>query len=181
LDKVRLLLTLFTIIVIAVPILGIIIAYQGNLLGLFIPPEIKEITDNLSNSGGSNESGFKLPTVVRPIQYDPATRKVTIAFQFTNPFPVGVKINSFSGTVECYSHGTSLGTTTLKEPVMIGAGENKTLTVTAIWTEEAVSHFQNSHPGENTNDINLVDLAIDAGGLRIQSNEPIRINDVPIA
>ena len=45
-DKIRLLLTLITIAIVVIPIVGMLLAYQGNLLGLFVPPEITEIGDD---------------------------------------------------------------------------------------------------------------------------------------
>jgi len=62
----------------------------------------------------------------------------------------------------------------------MSAGDIKTLTVVTVWTDVALAHFQSLHAGENTIDIDLVDTAVDAGGLNIQSSEPIRINSVPI-
>ncbi len=179
-DKVRLLLILVTIIVIAAPILGIVLVYRNNLQDLFIPPEINEITANLFGTGGSGESWLQTPKLVGPIEYDPTTRSATFTFEFTNSFPIGVTINSLSGDVVCATHDVPLGAATLKEPVMMSAGETKTLSVVAVWTDVALVHFQSLHPGQNTIDVDLVDIAVDAGGLNIQSSEPIRINAVPI-
>ena len=39
LDKVRLILTVITIAINVVPIAGILLVYQNNLLGLVVPPE----------------------------------------------------------------------------------------------------------------------------------------------
>jgi len=180
-DKVRLSLSILTIVIIAVPILGIVIAYRNNPQDLFIPPEINDITTNLFGSNGSSESWLQTPALVGPIEYNQATRSATFTFKYKNSFPIGVTINSLSGYVECAAHGVPLGIATLKEPVMMSAGETKTLSVVATWTDVALSHFQSLHPGENTISIDFVDIAVNAGGLNIQSNEKIRIDDVPIA
>jgi len=179
-DKMRLTLSIVTIVIVAAPILGIVLAYRNNTQDLFIPPEINEITANLFGTGGSGESWLQTPRPVGPIEYDPTTRSATFTFEFTNSFPIGVTINSLSGDVLCATHDVSLGAATLKEPVVMSAGETKTLSVVAVWTDVARAHFQSLHPGENTIDIDLVDIAVDAGGLKIQSSEPIRINTVPI-
>jgi hypothetical protein len=179
-NKVRTLLSLLTVVIIVTPILGIVLVYRNNLQDTLIPLEITEITTNLFGSDGSGESWLQTPKLVGPIEYDPATRVITFSFNFTNSFPIGITINSLSGNVLCAMHSVPLGAADLKKPVMMSAGETKTLSVVAIWTDDALVHFQRLHPGENTIDVYLVDIAVDAGGVKIQSSEPIRIDSVPI-
>jgi hypothetical protein len=177
LDKTRLLLSLVTIAIIVGPIAGILIMYKNNLPGLFIPPELNEIADNLTSSGGAN--GLELKTVGPP-QYDEASRTVTLTFQFKNTFPVDLTINSMSGNVECVAHSFPLGTVTLDKPVSIGVGETKTITVLGTWTEEAIGHLRSAHTGEKTIDANLVGLTVDVKGIQFQINQSIEIPN-PVA
>jgi len=179
-DKVRLLLTLITIVIIVVPIVGMLLAYQNNLLGLFIPPEINEIADDLMGGDGANGSGLGPPTMVGEPEYDEASRTLSVTFQFKNTFPVDITVNSLSGNIECDDHGFSLGNASLSKPVSIGAGETKTMTVLGTWTEEAINHFQTDHAGEETVNVNMVDLAVDVSGIKVQTDERIPIEDVPI-
>jgi hypothetical protein len=176
-NKLRLILTLITIAIVAVPLLGVALAYQNNLLGLFIPPEVNQIADNLMNNGGPQ---MEPPTLVGPPQYDPASRTFTLSFQYKNTFPFDITVNSMSGDIECDAHGYPLGKATLSKPVSIDAGETATLTVKGTWTDAAVSHFKTSHAGEETADVSLVDLAVDVSGIQVQSNERIPIPDVPL-
>jgi hypothetical protein len=179
-DKVRLLLTVITIAIIAVPILGMLLAYQNNLLGLFIPPEINEIAEDLMGGGGTNGPGLEPPTMVEPPQYDPASRTVTLTFQYKNTFPFDITVNSMTGNIECDEHGFPLGNASLSKPVSIDAGKTATMTVVGTWTEQAISHFETAHAGEETVDVALVDLAVDVSGITVQTNERISIPDVPI-
>jgi hypothetical protein len=171
-DKVRLLLTLITIAIVVVPIVGMLLAYQNNLLGLFIPPELNEIAEDLTGGGeGTNGSGLEPPTMVGEPEYDPATRTYSATFQFKNSFPVDLTIKSLSGNIECYEHGFTLGNASLSKPVSIAAGETGTLTVLGTWTEEAISHFKTAHAGEEFVDVVLVDFAVDISGIQLQLDQ----------
>jgi len=167
-DKVRLLLSLITIVIIVVPIVGMLLAYQDNLLGLFIPPEINEIADDLMGGDGLDE--FELEPVGQP-QYDEASRTFSATFQFKNTFPIDVTIKSLSGNIKCKEHRFHLGNASLSEPVSIDKGETETMTVLGTWTEEAISHFHTKHAGEETVDVVLVDFAVDVSGIQIQLDQ----------
>jgi hypothetical protein len=167
-DKVRLILTLISIAITVGPIAVMLIAYQDNLLGLFIPPEVNEIADNLMSGGGG---GLEASTQLNST-YDASSRTVTLTFQFKNPFNFPVTVNSMSGSIVCDKHDF---------PVSVGAGETATITVLGTWTEEAIDHFQTAHAGEKKTTVDLVNLAIDVSGIKIQTNERIQIPDVPIA
>jgi hypothetical protein len=170
-DKVRLLLTLITIAIVVIPIVGVLLAYQDNLLELFIPPEINEIADDFMGGDGTNGSGLEPPTMVGEPQYDKATRTFSATFQFKNTFPVDLTINSLSGNIECDEHGFHLGNASLSKPVSIDAGETETMTVLGTWTEEAISHFQTAHGDEELVDVVLVDFAVDVSGIQIQIDQ----------
>jgi len=180
-DKVRLLLTITTIFIIAVPIFGIVIAYRNNPQELFIPHELNELAATLLNGNESASTGFSTPAIIGPIEYAPTTRSVTFTFEYTNSFPIGVTLNSLSADVNCATHGTSLGTASMRDPIWIDSRETETLTVVAVWTNSALAHFQSQHQGQNVIDVNLLNLKVNAGGLAITSNELFRINNVPIS
>jgi hypothetical protein len=170
-DKVRLLLTLITIAIIVVPIVGMLLAYQGNLLELFIPPEINEIADDLMGGGGTNGSGLEPPTMVGEPEYNEATQTYSATFQFKNSLPANLTIKSLSGNIECYEHGFTLGNASLSKPVSIDAGETGTLTVLGTWTDEAINHFQDEHGDEEFVDVVLVDMAVDISGIQLQMDQ----------
>jgi hypothetical protein len=170
-DKVRLLLTLITIAIVVVPIVGMLLAYQDNLLGLFIPPEINEIADDLMGGGGTNGSGLEPPTMVGEPQYDEASRTFSVTFQYKNTLPFDITIKSLSGNIECAEHRFPLGNASLSKPVSIDAGKTGTLTVLGTWTEQAINHFQTAHEHEENVDVVLVDFAVDISGIQIQLDQ----------
>ena len=177
-DKVRLILTVISIVIVVVPIVGIVLMYQGNLLGLFIPPQANQIISSLSNSGGNNVTP---PEIVGEPQYDAASRTFTLSFLFKNPLPVDVTVKSMSGNIVCDVHpNVPLGKATLSKPVSMQAGETATITVQGTWTDAAISHFQTAHKGEKSVTVDLVDLAVDASGITVQTGERIRIPNVPL-
>ncbi len=167
-DKIRLLLTLITIAIVVVPIVGMLLAYQGNLLGLFVPPEITETADDLLGGGGDNGSGLEPPTMVGEPEYDEASRTFSATFQFKNSFPVDITVKSLTGNIKCDEHRFPLGNASLSKPVSIDAGKTGTLTVLGTWTEQAINHFQTAHGDEEFVDVVLVDFAVDISGIQIE-------------
>ncbi len=170
-DKVPLLLTLITIAIVVVPIVGVLLAYQGNLLGLFIPPEINEIADDFMGGDGTDGNGLEPPTMVGEPEYDEASRTFSSTFQFKNSFPVDITIKSLSGSIKCDEHRFPLGNASLSKPVSIDAGKTGTLIVLGTWTEQAINHFHTAHAGEETVDVVLVDFALDFSGIQIQIDQ----------
>ena len=167
-EKVRLLLTLVTIAIVVIPIVGMLLAYQSNLVGLFVPPEMTEMADGLMGGDGMDGSGIEPPTMVGEPEYNPATRTFSISFQFENPFPMDITINSLTGNIECVEHGFHLGVASLGDSVSIDAGETGVLTVLGTWTEEAITHFETAHGDEELVDAVLLDLAVDISGLQLE-------------
>lgn len=165
-EKVRLILTLVTIAIVVIPIVGMVLAYQGNLLGLFVPPEMNQLGEDLM--GGEDGPGMEPPTMVGEPQYDLESRTFSVTFEYTNSFPMDITVKSLTGNIECQEHGFHIGNASLSDPVSIPAGETGTLTVLGSWTEEAVLHCQAEHAGEDMIDVVLVDLAVDFSGIQIQ-------------
>jgi len=170
-DKVRLLLTLITIAIVVIPIVGMLLAYQDNLLGLFVPPEINEMADDLLGGDGDNGSGLEPPTMVGEPEYDEATQTFSVTFEYKNSFPIDITISSLSGNIECDKHRFPLGNASLSKPVSIDAGETGTMTVLGTWTDEAINHFGTAHKHEETVDVVLVDFAVDVSGIQIQIDQ----------
>jgi len=174
LDKVRLALILITLVIALGPILGVVIIHRNNLLELVVPPNVTDILNGAFSTDGSLEP----PTFVES-EYDVVSRTVSLTFNFTNPFKVGMTINSMTANVECAADNFLLSNALLKQPVKLSAGETARITIVGMWTEGALNHFQTAHPGEKTIDVNLVGLVVDFDGIRVEMNEPVRVPTVP--
>jgi hypothetical protein len=165
-DKVRLILTLVTIAIVVIPIVGMVLAYQGNLLGLFVPPEMNQLGEDLM--GGEDGPGMEPPTMVGGPEYNFTEKTFSVTFQYENSFPMDITVKSLTGNIECQEHGFHIGNASLSDPVSIPAGETGTLTVVGSWTEEAVDHCETMHADEEMINVALVDLAVDFSGIQIQ-------------
>ena len=170
-DKIKLLLTVITIAIVVIPIVGMVLAYQGNLLGLFVPPEINEIADDFMGGDGGNGSWLEPHTMVGEPQYNVATHTFSVSFQYKNSFPIDITIKSLSGNIECVEHRFPLGNADLSKPVSIDAGETGTLTVLGTWTEEEIGHFGTAHGDEELVDVVLVNMAVDISGIQLQLDQ----------
>ena len=168
-DKMRLLLTLISIAIVVVPIVGILLTYQNNLLGLVIPPQVSDLTN----------SRLEPPTFVDS-QYDAASRTVALTFSFKNPFKTDLTINSMSANLVCDEHNFPLGNAVLDKPVSMKAGETAMVTVFGTWTEEALAHFHSAHGGEKSVDVELVNLTVNINGMTVHTDQPIPVKDVPL-
>jgi hypothetical protein len=163
-NKMSLILTLTTVAIVALPLIGMLLAYQNDFTGLVMP---------------SIPETLETPTFVES-KYDEASRTISMTFSFKNPLDSDLTINSMSANLECEADNFPLGTAELDNPVKIRAGETKLVTITGTWTEEALDHFRTAHSGETSVDVELVDLSLDLKGMKIQTDQHIPIEDVPI-
>ncbi|MCW4044219.1 MAG: LEA type 2 family protein [Candidatus Bathyarchaeota archaeon] len=174
-DKVRLILTAFTIAINVLPITGVLIIYHDNLLGLVFPAEVSDIIDD----GVIPENPLGNFTLVDS-QYDAAARTVTLTFEVTNPLDFDLSISSFSADVQCAAHGFPMGHVTLANPVDIGAGATTRVVIVAAWTEAAVNHFDTAHAGSESIDVELAGFSANVNGVTIDSAEHVRIPSFPV-
>jgi hypothetical protein len=168
-DKIRLVLTVITIAIIVIPLVGTLLANQGNLLGLFVPPEINEFADDLI--GGDDGPGLEPPTIVGEPHYDEESHTFSVSFEYKNSFPMDITIKSLTGNIECAAHRFPLGNASLSEPVSMDAGETGTLTILGAWTDDAISHFGSAHGNQENVDVVLVDFAVDISGIQLQLDQ----------
>jgi len=184
-EKVRLALILITVAIVVGPPLGILLAYQNNLLGLIVPSEIEQIMNSLDGSPEGDNQTNPIDQINQTgpvdVQYDPATLTATITFQLQNPAPIDVTLNSLSGTVRCDDHVFPLGTASLKSPVQLTVGKPATVTVIVVLTQQGRDHIQTAHEGQATTKVSLVDSTINAGGMTIRLANPISIGEVPLS
>ena len=205
-DKVRIALVLITIAITVGPILGVVLVYRDNLLGLVIPPEIDQLMNsqqgNPLQSGAQNAtqpwesffSGGGIPSNISDIipqmpgpedvQYDPVTRTFTASFQMKNPMQFDMTLKSINGTVECDKHQFPIGPMKLKNPVTLKAGETATVTITGQWSQEAIQHLATDHSGEQSIKCSLVRATISYAAFGLtgtyESPEPLSLGEIPL-
>ena len=172
-EKVRLVLTLVTIAIVVVPIVGMLLVYQGNLVGLFVPPEVNQIADDFMGGGdggnnGDNGPGLEPPKLVGDPVYDEATGKFSVSFEYTNTLPFDITVKSLTGNIECQEHHFTLGVASLNEPVSIAQDETGILTIVGSWTDDAMGHFETAHSDEQSVAVVLTDFTVDISGIQLQ-------------
>ena len=170
-DKIKLILTLVTIVITVVPIVGVLLTYQDNLVGLFVPPEINEIADKFSGGGGGGGSDGPQVEPVGPPQYDPVSGTIRQSIEFKNTFPIDITLKSMSGNVQCVEHGFDLGVTSIEDPVSIPVGETRTVTLLVNWTDGAEGHLKSLHATEENVEVTLVNVGVDISGIQISLDQ----------
>jgi LEA14-like dessication related protein len=180
LDKVRLILTAVTIIINVVPVAGVLLINQNNLLGLIVPPEINTVINELTVPEGQLEELLGNVTFVDS-QYDAAAQRTTLTFKFTNPLQFDVVVDSMSADVRCDEHDFPMGRAIITNPVAIRAGETGEINVEGTWTQNALQHFLTAHAGAKKIDIELTGISVTVNGVSIQTDKIMKIPNFPVA
>ena len=149
--------------------------YQGNWLGLVVPPEITDMI----NDGVISENPLESLNFVDS-HYDSETRTVTLTFEVTNSFDYDLTVISMSAEVRCDAHKFPMGQLTIANPVHMRAGETTRIDVTGTWTQEAIDHLQTAHAGAHSVDIELVGATINVNGVTVQTDELVKIPNFPV-
>ncbi len=167
-DKVQLALTILSIVIVVVPVVGVVYVYRDNLVGLVVPPQIQGLT-----SGNYTASQFKPPMPAGQPTYDPVTKTFTFSFNFTNPLQNTISVESISAEVVCKQHGVFLGNVSINQPITIGSGESVVMNASGCWTQEALDHFKAYHSGPEDDDINVAfeNLNINVAGVQVHMDE----------
>ncbi len=111
--------------------------------------------------------------------YDEAARTVTAVFNLTNPLNMSLTVNVVSADVKCHAHLFMLGHASMPNPVDIPPAKTVELTVVFTWTEAAQEHILNSHAGEATINVDLVNISVNVSGITLDVPETYNI-DIPL-
>ena len=164
-DKVKIALTILSILIIVVPLAAVTFLYRDNLSGLVVPPQVKSLV-----SGDSAGLQFQMPQLVGQPQYDAQTGAVTVSFNFTNPLTNDVSIDKLSAEVQSDS-GVYLGNITLNQPIQILAGETSTINVSGVLSQNAISQIEAQNPGANGINISLTNLNANVAGVTVHMDQ----------
>lgn len=178
-NRVRLILTVITIVINAVPVAGVLLMYQNNLLGLVVPPEINTIVNDVVVPE-EQLGGFLGNVTFVDSHYDTASRTATLTFEVTNPLQFDMTVDSMSADVRCDEHDFPLGHAIINNPVAISASETAEIDVAGTWTQDALHHFLTAHAGAKNVDVELTEISVTVNGVSIQTGEVIKIPDFPV-
>ncbi len=175
------------------PVAGVVIAYNGNVQEMVIPPEVQNMANTFSGiasspssepfkpeneTGDSSMTSFALPQYVSST-YDLASRTVTALFNFTNPLNITLTVNQVSADVKCHAHAFLLGHAAIPNTVEIPNGQTVDLTVVFAWTEAAQEHILSAHTGESTINVDLVNITVSVSGITIETPSTYNV-DIPL-
>lgn len=179
-----------TLCCVILPLLFTVLAYQNNLIGLIVPPQVTAAMSGNSQAiqevlpDFSNMSNVK-PTFNDDFQFNPTDGTFSFSINLTNPLDTPVKVNSFSLTVTD-ENGTILGTINLGNPVTLVPDKNSTIPVEGALSQELITLLQNSginpadpnfNPenigeiGLDLNNIHLTNVNLDIGGIQLHIDE----------
>jgi hypothetical protein len=180
--KVKILLTLLTIIITVAPIAVQVLAYQDNLLGLIIPPQITDLMNGGKTStdiSGLANSPFQPPELSGQPQFFPETNTVKFTYNFTNPLNTPITITTLEAQVVCHEHGFPLGNVSI-DPTTLQPGQTVDITAFGVLSPEAIAHIKEQHAGQSSINADFKNLNVDMGGVTIQMDQQTNIGEIPI-
>jgi hypothetical protein len=180
--KVKILLTLLSIIIAVAPITAEILIYQDNLLGLIIPPEITDLMNGGSIGTVSGEIGntpFEPPMLSGEPQYFPENNTVKFTYNFTNPLNTEITINTLQANVVCHDHGFPLGDVSI-DPATLKPGQTIDITAFGVLSDAALEHIATQHAGQSSINADFKNLNVEMGGVTIQMDLQQYVGSIPI-
>ncbi len=166
-NKVKIALTVLTILITVGPLLGIVFMYRDNLLGLVMPPS----TSGSSSPSASLESllgNFTSPgfSPIQPIG-DPTFNATTGAFDYTfnltNPLPQSIALDALSADIVS-SDGTKLGTISIPDAINIGSGQSAIVDITGQMDPGLLEQYKDQISQGN---ISIDNINITVGGVNL--------------
>lgn len=168
-------LTLISVLCTACPLVGAVVVYQNNPVGLVVPPQVNDLV----GSGLGNMSNFAMPQLVSAV-YDASQHTETLVLNFTNPMNMTFALKSAYAEVRCHEDQTFLANASLTSPVSIGPCETVDVTAVCAWTPQTESYFQTAHAGNTTLNVDLTQLTINVNDVTITLSQPVEITNIPI-
>ena len=198
--KLKIFLTLLSVLLIVVPIAFEVVLYRDNLLGLIVPPEMINLVNGDSRNGdGGNlltssdnggslisgnsdvssllSSGFELPQLVGEPQYNPDTNTLSFTFNFTNPLETSIAVDKFEAGIVSHD-GVFLGNVSLAKPLRLEPGQTIDITVIDALSPEALNYFK-TLVGQNSINVDFVNLNVVVAGITFHVDRQ-NIGDIPI-
>ncbi len=171
-NKTKILLSLLTVLIMVVPLAVQVIAYQNNLVGLIIPPELMNLMNpQSSNSGNSGttlaNSPFQPPIATGEPQYFPQNNTVQLTYSFTNPLNSRITITAMQAEMICHDHGFPLGNVSI-EPTTLEPKQTLDITATGVFSPEALEHIKTQHSGQSSINAEFENLNVEMAGVKIQ-------------
>jgi hypothetical protein len=200
--KLKIFLTLLSVLIIVIPIAFEVVLYRDNLLGLIVPPEMINLVNGDSRNGDSGNllnssdngsslisgngdisrllsSGFELPQLVGEPQYNPDTNTLSFTFNFTNPLKTSIAVDKLEAGIVSHDGGVFLGNVSLAKPLRLEPGQTIDITALDALSPEAINYYKTNVIGQNSTNLDFVNLNVDVAGITLHVDRQ-NIGDIPI-
>ena len=160
----RLILALVSILIIVGPLGATMLAYSGNLSGVFTPSNVDKLSNMFSGQGG-----MTMPNVTSS-WVNLTSRTFGMLFNFTNPTATDLTLIAFSANLADHGDDYPLGQISLASPVTVGGNETVMFDVTSPLAAEAAGHVATAHAGAHSFVVDLSNMNINFAGILLQMN-----------
>ncbi|MCL2134288.1 MAG: hypothetical protein FWH37_01875 [Candidatus Bathyarchaeota archaeon] len=171
-NKLKLFLTIISVLIAVTPITTQIIIHRDNIVGLILPPTISDIlaggTDDLSTADSVNFAGmnFSLPVIVGdPVLFQNNTVKLT--YIFTNPLDGKITVTSMNAELVCTDHSFTLSKDIFVDPITLEPKQTVNLNVTCVLSAKAIEHIKTQHQGENSINTEFKNFSVELTDIKI--------------
>jgi hypothetical protein len=188
-SKIKIFLTLLSVLIIVTPITTQIFLHRDNISGLIIPPAIDDLlnagVDDINNADAVDIVGisFQLP-VLSEAHIFSQNNTAKLIYTFTNPLNNEITITAMNADVVCVEHDFVLGTVSI-EPITLGPKQTLDISVNCVLNPQTLEHIETKHQGQNSLSAEFKNFTVDLIGVKIQTDTrklgPIQIPLLPLA
>ncbi|MCL2643679.1 MAG: hypothetical protein FWD52_09300 [Candidatus Bathyarchaeota archaeon] len=182
-NKVKLFLTVLSILIAVMPITVQVIRHRDNPVGLILPPTIDDLLNggvgDLSDADIVSYAGmtFPLPSLSgAPMLSQDNT--VKLVYTFTNPLEGTITIVSMDAEIVCKEHNFTIGTVFV-EPTTFEPHQTLDLNLTCILTPQATEHIKTHHQGQDILNTEFKNFSVELRDIKIEMDHrklgPIQI------
>jgi hypothetical protein len=171
-SKIKLFLTILSVIIAVTPLTVQVIIYRDNIVDLVIPPTVADLFEG----GASNlydadffELAGGMSVALPYLSEDPVLmpdNTIKLTYTFTNPLDGKITITSIDAEIICIDHGFTLGKVFI-EPVTLESNQTLNIDVTCNLTTNAIEHITTNHKEQDSINtefknfkVELVDITI---------------------
>ncbi|MDR2700328.1 MAG: hypothetical protein LBC12_05940 [Nitrososphaerota archaeon] len=170
-SKVKLFLTMISILIVVIPITVQVIIYRDNPVDLILPPTFAALlnggTDDLSTVDVVDFAGmsFSLPFLSEePVFFQNNTIK--LIYTFTNPLDGKITITTMDAKMVCTDHKFKLGDTFI-EPATLEPKQTINFNVYCILSTTAIEHIATHHQGQDSINTEFENFSVDLTDIKI--------------
>lgn len=179
--KVKLALSILTILLTIGPLLGVVYVYRDNLVGVVMPPETPgQFSITNSDIANFNFSALEEMNPIEPV-CDPTFNTTTGHFVYdlnlTNPLPDPISIDAFSADIRTNT-GELLGTIQMPTGLHLESGESGIIDIQGNLDPQLIQDYMEQH-GNNAS-VSVENITLTIGGIALHLDELPGFGNIPL-